>query len=53
MILTIEVMLTVVVPLVLGGILDQGDIGQRDLAHTVHQVQPPSLGPVPHTQRVV
>ena len=30
MILTIEVMLTVVVPLVLGGILDQGDACRSD-----------------------
>jgi hypothetical protein len=37
--------LTIVIPLVLCRILDQSDICQRNLAHTVHKMQPPSLCP--------
>ena len=27
------------------GIFDEGDVGQRDLAHVLHQVEPPALRP--------
>ena len=30
---------------ILVGILDERDVGERDLAHVLHQVEPPALGP--------
>ena len=34
-----------VAAVLLVGILDERDVGQRDLAHVLHQVEPPALGP--------
>ena len=44
--LIISLTLVVRVPAVLlVGILDERDVGERDLAHVLHQVEPPALGP--------